>query len=703
MISNVSFGDDTEVYANQIDKIISQQFATVSPNHELPKKASDEVFVRRVYLDIVGRIPVYDEVTGFLEDTSEDKRDQLIDTLLSSHGYTNHFYNFWADLLRVDETSDQNRVASYYYQEHIRNFISRNDPYDEFVRGLVKSEGLPWENGAVGFYVRDRGMLLDHSAITSQVFLGTQIECAQCHDHPYDDVTQKEFYELAAYSYGVKSVNGRTGLKDKNFKRMRSEILNKIEGPISESEKLLRDTLRIVYRPLRGTNVEHSKRKLRLPHDYQYENGEAGELVNRDVLYGAVPSDGHAPTELAIWMTVDNDRFTSVITNRMLKKVFGKSLVEPLDEITKYTKSSNPRLSDYLEILMEDLQYDLKGFISILYKTEAYQREAVLVEATQPYSFEAPMFRRMLAEQIWDSIVGMVNPNPESKTENVRGSRRALGAQKIYEGLESLTKDELLEGIVNTVHAVKNKSGELSDSKKKQLERAYKKKDYDKIEKLQNEASNKMSRLQKAVYDNLYKPGFDKMGSAELNERGNDVEADMEKMMGMTQKKRERVTDKQRKKMVQTFRREARKNGAKTREDVQAYIRYRRKVLPKLQRACFLEQPAPKSHFLSEFGQSDRDLVNNSSNEAKVTQALTLWDDRFVQDIVKPYTPLGKKITNQFKHEEIIDNMFLTVLSRQATEDEVETLVPWLKGNREEGAVDILHALLNTKQFLFIQ
>ena len=118
-------------------------------------------------------------------------------------------FNFWADLLRLKTNHEKYGLGWHVW---IRDAVEKNTPYDEFVHAMISSDGLASENPAVGYYLRDRGMLLDNISNTAQVFLGTQIGCAQCHDHPFEDVTQRQYYEFAAFAgrHGIQE-QGRPG------------------------------------------------------------------------------------------------------------------------------------------------------------------------------------------------------------------------------------------------------------------------------------------------------------------------------------------------------------------------------------------------------------------------------------------------------------------------------------------------------------
>jgi hypothetical protein len=166
-------------------------------------RLTPEQFARRAYLDLAGRIPTHDEVTQFLSSRDKSKRADLIDRLLESPDYVSHSYNFWADVLRLTERPLKTLPFEPYLY-YVKDSIRTNKPYDEWVHEMLTADGRLWENPAVGFQVRDFGMPLPYVDNTVRVLLGTQIGCAQCHDHPFDHWTQKQFYELAALTSGTK-------------------------------------------------------------------------------------------------------------------------------------------------------------------------------------------------------------------------------------------------------------------------------------------------------------------------------------------------------------------------------------------------------------------------------------------------------------------------------------------------------------------
>ncbi len=191
--------------ARELDTILANDWAKnkLQPN----PLASDEVFVhRRIYLDSVGRIPSCRETEEFLDTKDPNKRAALIDKLLAEavSGYQQHFFNYWAD---VSSASSGFRRDWHCRGGPPTRFLYQGQPAHEqtlrsgSLRELVSSKGKPWENGAIGYYMRDNKMPLDNFANTARIFLGTRIECAQCHNHPFDKWTQMQFYQMTAFTY----------------------------------------------------------------------------------------------------------------------------------------------------------------------------------------------------------------------------------------------------------------------------------------------------------------------------------------------------------------------------------------------------------------------------------------------------------------------------------------------------------------------
>src|SRR5579871_611626 len=153
--------------SQKIDALLAKDWAK---NHLKPNRpATDVVLVRRLYLDVAGRIPTLEETRRFLESAEPDKRAKLIDELLAGDGWTSHMFNYWADLLRMTENV-RSKINAQAYADFVKRSLKDDQPYDQFVREMITSSGGVWDSNALGFYTRDDNRL-DHLAYATQVFL----------------------------------------------------------------------------------------------------------------------------------------------------------------------------------------------------------------------------------------------------------------------------------------------------------------------------------------------------------------------------------------------------------------------------------------------------------------------------------------------------------------------------------------------------
>ncbi len=403
--------------AKEIDRLIAKDLAkhNLSPNPD----ATDEQFLRRIYLGITGTIPTAKQTRLFLYSNTPTKRERLIDQLLNDPGYASHQFNYWADLLRLVDKSDNNTYTRP-FGEWLKQNLRNNTPYDKMVHEILAAEGRISDNPAVGYTLRDPGMPLDHLDNTVRIFLGTRIGCAQCHDHPFDHWTQHEFYQLAAFVGGE-----QTRLPSRLPKNMKASVnlpepfnQGKFYKEIDAASKQGR-AARKVIRLNRSAVWENPNQKLKYPHDYAYKDAKPGDVVPPKVIFGNVPAlskDQSRRQAFAAWTTSpDNPRFTLTIANRMWKQAFGVGLIEPEDDLRDDTKASNPELMEYLVAELKRLNYNLKEFQRVIYNTQAYQRE-VTYEALKPdehYHFPGPVLRRMTAEQVWDSLLTLTLEDPD--------------------------------------------------------------------------------------------------------------------------------------------------------------------------------------------------------------------------------------------------------------------------------------------------
>ena len=253
-------------------------------------------------------------------------------------------------------------------------------------------------------------MPLDNLANTIRVFLGTRIGCAQCHDHPFDRWTQKEFYQLAAFESGVRTVASR---REMAFSNVASAV--KALPTKSRASGRLRQLPRY-----NREKVSEGKRKLRFPRDYSYDNAKPGQVVVPNVLFGSLPKLGpkDSPRKVfASWLTdKKNPRFALTLANRLWQRAMGVGLMEPVDDIRDESEATNPELMKFLSSELIRLNFDMKEFQRIIYHTRAYQRQVTYddLPVDKPYHFAGPVLRRMTAEQVWDSLLTLTLREPDA-------------------------------------------------------------------------------------------------------------------------------------------------------------------------------------------------------------------------------------------------------------------------------------------------
>ncbi len=689
----------------EIDHILAAYWKSqgVTPN----PPASDEILVRRLYLDIAGRIPTQEETLAYLDSTAPDKHHQLVDSLLSSEGYVNHFFNFWADILRVNRTANNSAFATPAYSLFIKESLRENKPYDQFVRDLITADGKVWDSGATGYYIRDRGMPLDNMSNTVRIFLGTRLECAQCHDHPFDRWTQMDYYQMAAFSYGVDGNAYRPQAVDDL-----SRSLRRSKDLSEDDQRDLRSAFAEILRPLRYTGIAYRGDRLpKLPADYQYSDAKPGTVIKPKPMFGAIPTlEGDASTidTYAAWLTSkENPRFAKVIANRLWKEAFGAGLIEPLDDFTDSTEASIPELLTFLESQIKSSDFDTKAFLAMLFKSRTYARAATAEEIPlgRTYHFPGPLLRRMSAEQFWDSLVTLVNPHPDlpNYDDLARAARSVESTKKLSEALYKQSPEQLLEGAKAISATQKKFSARLRDIQD-QLADAKANRDTQSIKKLAAESSNLRSTLNREVTQKVYAPFMDSPADATSHPAPEMTsgESNPAAMMSAATIPGPHEAEAMKQQHLDLIKAQAQKLGLR-KEERKAFTVFHRSVLSTAQRAANLSSPAPRGHFLREFGQSDREIIENASDEASVPQALQLLNGKVFNSVANRFSVIGQKLSAEKDPRTQLDTIFLTMLARYPTDHEFSLLLPQLAERKSEALKDTIFALLNTQQFLFIQ
>ncbi len=327
--------------------------------------ADDETFLRRVTVDLCGRIPTADEVRAFRADTgSSDKRARLIDRLLAAPDYATFFAMRWGTILRNSNLAGSTQAA-YAFHNWLKDLIARNRPYDELVRGVVAASGEWQDAPAINWYWQMRDDQLHQvTADTAQVFLGIRLQCARCHHHPYERWGQDDYYGLAGFftRLGRKSF----GEPPPYFPAAR----------VTTGEK----------NPLTGQTPEP-----------KYLAGPAAQFTSEQ-------DPRHA---LVDWMTrPDNPFFSRVLVNRLWGHFLGRGLVDQVDDMRATNPPSNPELLDYLARDFTEHKFDMQRTIRQIVLSRTYQLDSAPIDANRRDQQNYARFyaRRLIAEVFHDAV-----------------------------------------------------------------------------------------------------------------------------------------------------------------------------------------------------------------------------------------------------------------------------------------------------------
>jgi hypothetical protein len=371
-----------EALSARIDAILDARLAAekVKP----APLADDAEFMRRVYLDLAGKIPLASEVHDFLQNPAPNKRARLIwssnpldKSLLDSASYVNHFTNVWRALLLPPSNNQQVQVSLGDFEIWLRDRVRSNKPYDQLVLELLTtplgSASPQMRNQAmdiekvkpVAFYQANELKPENLAAATSRLFLGVKLECAQCHNHPHAQWTRNQFWEFAAFFSGIEA-----------------------RGPGG---------------PAAGAYEAADRRSLKIP-------GTEKTVMAR-FLDGKEPQwrpEVRTRATLAQWIIAENNQyFARAAVNRLWAHFFGVGIVDPVDDLNDQNPPSHPELLDELARQFTLNHYDLKYLMRALTGSKAYQRSSA---APDPSQIDPRLFARMAVkglspEQLFDSLI----------------------------------------------------------------------------------------------------------------------------------------------------------------------------------------------------------------------------------------------------------------------------------------------------------
>lgn len=364
-------GDATAVAALIDREIDAKLTAQKAPAGAL---STDAEFLRRAYLDLTGVIPTVSQARAFLDDPSEGKRAKLIDELLASEKFGRHVSDVWMGLL-VTRTSDQRRISFEPLRDWLATQFNKNRPWNQIASDLIAAEGTQEKNPAVTFYLSNNTVDKMTDAV-SKTFLGVSIQCAQCHDHKFEDWKQTEYWSLAQFFMRVE-VQG-AGMANK----IGDPAVNEVKNP--------------------------NRRRLPLPEDAK----TVPVRYLRDTTPISLPNDGPILPTLAKWVTSPtNPYFAKSMTNRVWAQLFGTGIVTPVDDMGPNAIASHPKLLNSLAGNFAADKFDLKNLIREIMLSKTYQRSGKPTGGEgdeDPRLFARMAVKVMTPEQLYDSTYSVI-------------------------------------------------------------------------------------------------------------------------------------------------------------------------------------------------------------------------------------------------------------------------------------------------------
>jgi hypothetical protein len=359
--------ENLPVPRNFVDELVFKKLKTVGmPASEL---CDDATFLRRVSIDIAGRLPTPEEAKQFLAGCAKDPagqaaRDALIDRLLNSADYADYFANKWAALLRNKRTRDTHRRGTYTFHAWIRDSLAANKPFDQFVREILGASGDMAQNPPVAWYRQETSLnaQLEDSA---QLLLGQRLQCAQCHHHPYEKWSQQDYYSFGAFFSRVgRKAGSQPGEEVVFHKRGLAEAVNK-------------------------------------------KTKQAVKPAGLGAAPVALPPDDDPRQALVDWMTRRENRyFARALVNRYWKHFFNRGLVEPEDDLRETNPPTNSELLEALARHFAESGYDLKDLVRTICRSATYQLSAIpnRHNAVDKQNFSRYYPKRLTAEVLFDAV-----------------------------------------------------------------------------------------------------------------------------------------------------------------------------------------------------------------------------------------------------------------------------------------------------------
>jgi hypothetical protein len=697
----VALGLVRNAAAGELDRIVLAENKAANVELAAQPVVDDAAFLRRIYVDLIGRIPTEGEVREFATAPAKTRRNDLIDKLLKDERFADRWTLFYADMLRLRS----NAVGGSALMAWVHSAIKSGMPYDEMCRKLIASNGKAGRIPEAGFVLADDADPLAMASITSQVFIGVRIGCAQCHDHPFDVWSRRDFYDLAAF-YG----------KTRRYESQLTRVVFATEaeqqtvlwppegvGPADERKPIaakfpfgletftstpdhIKRLEGIRAEKLAALKAKEDKQKGPSVDDLLAESSEkvdkttsgklAAELAladaKKDIRKIDVNKGMFAPSELREDLAKKvtdprNKLFSQALVNRVWKTLVGRGFVEPVDDFRDDNPAAHAKAMDYLAQEFVASDFDLRALVRLIVSSDAYQRAHAPLDMDQPTRAKmeehllATPVRRMIAESLYDSIVT---------------------AGHLFEPKHSPGKNE--KTVYDVVRVPKGgKPGELIKGG--------------------SPLTGKKPAMTAMGGKPASNPGYELEGAIELDfsallkDQGDDEEVALDEMKAMSKEEIEAARMAQQRMMREGSTEYEEKKVARTVDDN-----------PVFNTSLRMQSPAPDGHFLRIFGQPNRtELGDLRDDTASMRQALMMLNGRITHEAARvgDLEPMNELLTGKKQNlDEAVKFAYLEILTRKPTAEELSEGKELVQAASSplDGMADLRWVLMNCNEFRFL-
>ena len=391
--------------AKRVDQLLAEEMFGGNTETQPAPPADDQTFLRRASLDIIGAPPSPAQITAFSLDASPDKRVGAVERLLASERFGDNWARYWRDVIMYRRTEDRALFASASLVAFLTDAFNNDPHWDKIARRFITASGDVREDGATALIMAQMGGAEDTTAEVSRIFMGIQIQCAQCHDHPTDRWKREQFHELAAFFPRISIRPVKVDGKRRSF-----AVVSVDRGGRKRPNNPRRGTLEH-YMP----DLDHPEQDGKLMTPVFFVTGQKLDTGL---------ADAERREKIAGWITArDNRWFAKALVNRMWSELVGRGFHEPVDDIGPDRDCAAPRTLDYLSERFAGSRYNVKWLFRVITATDAYGRESRSRgdDASAPFVAACP--QRLRGDQLFNALVEVLEI-PEGRPQRGRANYR---------------------------------------------------------------------------------------------------------------------------------------------------------------------------------------------------------------------------------------------------------------------------------------